>query len=87
MSELETASEVIDVLGGNRALAQRYDRKPEAVSNWRSRGIPHALRPFVDADLSKYGKRSAPSAYSTYQPRDVKVPRRKIRGSRRRGTQ
>lgn len=87
MSELETASDVIDALGGNRVLARRYNRRPEAVSNWRTRGIPHALRPFVDADLQKRGKLSADTAYSTYHPRDVKLPPRKTRGSRRRGTQ
>jgi ABC-type hemin transport system substrate-binding protein len=36
MLELTTANDVIDKLGGNQAVAKLTNRKPNAVSNWRS---------------------------------------------------
>lgn len=36
MSELTTATEVIETLGGNPAVADITKRTPKAVSNWRS---------------------------------------------------
>jgi hypothetical protein len=37
---LETSSQVIDELGGTTRVAERFRRSPQAISNWRSRGIP-----------------------------------------------
>lgn len=38
---------LIDELGGNMALADKLDLTPNAVSNWRTRGIPWRLRPTI----------------------------------------
>lgn len=38
---------LIDQLGGNKALAEKLRVTPNAVSNWRERGIPWRLRPAV----------------------------------------
>ena len=38
---------LIDNLGGNTALADLMDCTPNAVSNWRTRGIPWRLRPAI----------------------------------------
>ncbi len=38
---------LIDQLGGNRVLAEKLQVTPNAVSNWRDRGIPWRLRPAI----------------------------------------
>lgn len=38
---------LIDSLGGNTALAEQLSCTPNAVSNWRTRGIPWRLRPVI----------------------------------------
>jgi hypothetical protein len=35
---LETTDEVIDFLGGNKAVSEATGRGSQAISNWRSRG-------------------------------------------------
>lgn len=47
-----THSEIIDALGGTKALATSLDRDESTVSNWRERGIPWRLRPTI-ARLAK----------------------------------
>lgn len=39
--------QLIDDLGGNTALAKALNLTPNAVSNWRTRGIPWKLRPQI----------------------------------------
>lgn len=39
--------QLIDDLGGNTALAKAFKLTPNAVSNWRTRGIPWKLRPQI----------------------------------------
>jgi hypothetical protein len=39
--------QLIDDLGGNTALAKALNLTPNAVSNWRTRGIPWKLRPVI----------------------------------------
>lgn len=39
--------QLIDALGGNTALAKALNLTPNAVSNWRNRGIPWKLRPQI----------------------------------------
>lgn len=39
--------QLIDDLGGNAALAKALNRSPNAISNWRKRGIPWKVRPTV----------------------------------------
>lgn len=46
---LESAPEVIDALGGNRAVASWLRVLPETVSAWRKRGFPVAVMPIVRA--------------------------------------
>ena len=38
---------LIDDLGGNAALAATLGCTPNAVSNWRTRGIPWRVRPVI----------------------------------------
>jgi hypothetical protein len=39
--------QLIDDLGGNAALAKALGLTPNAISNWRKRGIPWKVRPTV----------------------------------------
>jgi len=74
MIHLASAEEVIAALGGDHKVATKYERTVQAVRNWRyGRGIPLALRPYVDADLRRRGKTSTLGAYSS----PIKVPVRK----------
>jgi hypothetical protein len=38
---------LIDDLGGASAIAEQYGLKANAVSNWRSRGVPWRYRPML----------------------------------------
>lgn len=61
MEELQTTSEIIDELGGNRAVGELTGSKPKAVSMWRTNGrFPwHTQSPITEA-LKARGK-SVPS--------------------------
>jgi len=37
MSTLQTTDDVIDALGGTKAVAEIVSRRPQAVSNWREK--------------------------------------------------
>ena len=39
--------QLIEKLGGNRVLAETLGVTPNAVSNWRTRGIPWKVRPVI----------------------------------------
>lgn len=53
MNTLTSASEVIDALGGPRALAGRLRIRESAVSNWRRRGISKKFRPVLRRMLDR----------------------------------
>lgn len=42
-----TDSEIIDALGGSVAVAMVCDTQPQAVSQWRRKGIPDARRQYL----------------------------------------
>jgi hypothetical protein len=39
--------QLIDDLGGNSVVAKELGLSPNAVSNWRKRGIPWKMRPVL----------------------------------------
>lgn len=39
--------QLISDLGGNVALAKELNCTPNAISNWRTRGIPWKVRPVI----------------------------------------
>jgi len=56
-------ADFIDQLGGSRAMAKALGIKnADAVSNWRSRGVPWAWRPTVAA-LARAKKISLPAGF------------------------
>lgn len=53
MRAMQTASEIIDALGGTGVLASTLNLRPSAVSNWRAENrIPSARWPKI-ADLAR----------------------------------
>lgn len=41
---MATDSEIIDVLGGTKVVADIFEIEPPSVSEWRKRGIPKARK-------------------------------------------
>lgn len=63
-NELQTASAVIDALGGTGATARLTGCKIQAVSNWRRTGrLPSALFVLMDEALRQRGKSASISAW------------------------
>lgn len=65
MAELQSASEVIDALGGTGATARltgrRYD---QAVSNWRTTGrLPPDTFLIISEELKKRGDSASPAIW------------------------
>lgn len=46
---LQTSSDVIEALGGNRVVAEWLELRPETVSGWRRRGFPAQLMPKISS--------------------------------------
>lgn len=42
MKDKREANRIIDILGGTVAVAEMFGTTPQAVSQWRSRGLPPA---------------------------------------------
>ncbi len=57
-----THSEIIDALGGTKAIADSTGSKENAVSNWRERGIPWRKRGEI-ARLAKDAKVMLPADF------------------------
>jgi len=51
----KTASELIDLFGGTKKTAARFNVLPSAVSNWRAKGFPDSMhyRIFKEAEAEK----------------------------------
>lgn len=64
--EVGSAGDVIDVLGGTFVVARRYRKTPQAISNWRARGIPtdFAIVADITAELKKRQLKPAPAVWS-----------------------
>lgn len=58
--KLKTVDEVIDRLGGTGAVARITRRRPQAVTNWRKRGLPRKTFLILSAELRK-ARLSAPA--------------------------
>ncbi len=63
-SILRSANEVIDALGGTGETARQCDKSEQAVSNWRSRGIPPEMFLVINEKLSARNAVAAASAFS-----------------------
>lgn len=60
--ELQTASEVVDALGGPAATGRLTGRTPQAACNWKATGkLPAELYLLINKALEREGKR-APAA-------------------------
>lgn len=58
-------SDLIDMLGGTKAVAELCRVRPPSVSEWRRNGIPAARRMYLELlrpDVFQRGHRHAPTA-------------------------
>lgn len=56
MTNLETATEIIDLLGGNGAVGLLTSSTPKAVSNWRRFGkFPAGTYLVIKSELIRHG--------------------------------
>lgn len=60
---LSTTGDVIDVLGGNAAVARRFGVSPQVVSNWRVGTFPSKTYVAIQAELKPMGYTAAPSLF------------------------
>lgn len=66
---LQTATEVIDALGGTSATARLTHRKPQHVTNWRSSGrLPADTFLILSRALEQRGKFARPQLWGIAEP-------------------
>jgi hypothetical protein len=63
-TEVQTASEVIDALGGTGATARLTSKSNQAVSNWRATGkLPADTYYALNGELEKLGIAAPPTIW------------------------
>lgn len=68
-TELETAAEVMDALGGNAAVADLTGSRATAVSNWRSFGkFPAKFYVLMTDELRRRGLRAPALLWGMTEP-------------------
>jgi hypothetical protein len=68
---LRTPQEVIDLLGGTAAVAKMTGRSAQAVSNWRSRGLPSEMFLVMSKALEAKNINADPSLWNIAAPREA----------------
>lgn len=67
--ELQSASEVIDALGGTAATARLTDRRAQHVSNWRKTGrLPPDTFLVLKTELNERNCRASPELWGIKEP-------------------
>lgn len=69
--KLTTPGAVIDALGGTAEVAKLTGKTPQAVSNWRTRGLPGDARTYAVITAALRGTRriAAPELFGIAQAR------------------
>ncbi|MFO0236941.1 MAG: hypothetical protein ACK53Z_02875 [Betaproteobacteria bacterium] len=67
-NEPQTPQQIIDLLGGTSAVARMTERSAQAVSNWRSRGLPSDVFLIMADALKAKGIEADPSLWGILQP-------------------
>jgi hypothetical protein len=68
-TDLHTAGEVIDALGGTAATARLTGRNPQHVSNWRASGrLPADTFLILQAELREREKQAPPAIWGIKEP-------------------
>jgi hypothetical protein len=76
MTDIQTATEIIDALGGNQAVAKLTTTTAKAVSNWRAAGkFPSNTFLVVKAALLRLGLSAPDHLWSMREPPAVKRKR------------
>ena len=71
-TEVRTAGQAIDLLGGNAKVAALFARdkvKPKTVSMWRQRGIPARAWIVLGGRLKRQGARFSPRLFDMLEPK------------------
>jgi hypothetical protein len=69
MPEITDTSEIIDMLGGNRAVAALTSSSHKAVSNWRAAGVfPSNTFLVLKAELTRRGMSAPDHLWSMREP-------------------
>ncbi len=69
MTDLRTAGEVIDALGGTAATARFTGRQAQHVSNWRASGrLPADTYLIVTKELKRLRKKASPTLWGIKNP-------------------
>ena len=71
-TEVRTAGQAIDLLGGNTKVAALFAKvNPKTVSMWRHRGIPARAWIVLGGRLRRAGARFSPKLFDMLEPRRV----------------
>jgi hypothetical protein len=71
-SELQTAEQVIQAVGGAAATARLTGRKPQHVWNWKNAGrFPADTFLIISEELKTSGKTAPPSLWGIVEPERV----------------
>ena len=73
MTTIENTTEIIDVLGGNTAVARLTSTTPKAVSNWRGFGkFPANTFLVIKSELVRLGMNAPDHLWSMREPPAVR---------------
>ena len=76
MTIIETATAIIDLLGGNVAVGELTSSTPRAVSNWRRFGkFPAGTYLVVKSELLRHGHSAPDHLWSMREPPSVRRKR------------
>ena len=64
MSKIVSTSVLIDVLGGNKRVAELTGSSPSAVSGWRKSKLPAATYVVLNSKIAKMGLSVSPDLWS-----------------------
>ena len=69
-TEIRTAAQAIDLLGGNARVAAMFAKvHPKTVSMWRQRGIPARAWIVLGGRLKRQGARFSPKLFDMLEPK------------------
>jgi hypothetical protein len=76
MRNIQTTTEIIDLLGGNHAVAALTDASAKAVSNWRAAGtFPSNTYLLIKSELLRHGITAPDNLWSMRELPPVKRKR------------
>lgn len=65
---LNSPEQVIDALGGTKAVSALTGKSMQAVSNWRARGVPAEMFLVLESALTRSGLSCDPAVFGIRRP-------------------